>query len=344
MNNSQQPIKQINTIPLLATVLGCGLMIFIGCEQKEIHAYRVAREFGGSTTVHEHQPNNDKNQTESNEVVWTVPDSWELLDKKVSMRFATFMTPPKIEVTLAVFPGDVGGLLANVNRWRGQVGLVPIQESELNEVAKQIEGTNSFVVDAVGPSVRLVGTVINVGDGKTWFVKVIGESEAVDQVKEDIVTFSASFHTKAPTPEVNESQNNNPNFKWNAPTSWSIDTNASPILMSAYYTDGGARVTLTALGGGGGGTLDNINRWRDQLGLDAVNTTDGLAITDLGKGALLVDLISADRTKRIVAGIVPLDSKTLFFKLTGTESETESELDRFNEFVIGVGLQERGEN
>ncbi len=320
------------------------LVVLVGCERKEIRAYRVARDFGGFTAIQEQQDNNEKTQEESGVVVWTVPDSWEMLDKKVSMRYATFMTQPGIEVTLAVFPGDVGGLLANVNRWRGQVGLGPIQENELSDVAKPIEGTNSFVVDSLGPGVRLLGTVINIGDGNTWFVKVVGDSETVGKVKEDVIAFSASFQVDSPEQEEWVHQDTNTNVEWVAPTEWSDDVDASPILMAAYFTDSGARVTLTALGGGGGGALDNINRWRDQLGLDEVQTMDGLAITEFGDGALVVDLIAEDGEKRIVAGIVPLGSETLFFKLTGTESETESELGRFNEFVNGVGLSRRVEH
>ncbi len=316
-------------------------MVFVGCERKEIHAYRVARDFGGFTAAQEHQSNNEKTQEELGVVVWTVPDSWEMLDKKVSMRYATFMTQPGIEVTLAVFPGDVGGLLANVNRWRGQVGLGPIQENELSDVAKQIDGTNSFVVDSLGPGVRLLGTVINIGDGKTWFVKVVGDSETVGQVKEDVVSFSASFQLDSPAQNTSNNQPTTLDTEWNVPEEWSVDDDASPILMAAYFTNSGARVTLTALGGGGGGALDNINRWRNQLGLEAVQTMDGLAITDFEDGALVVDLIAADGAKRIVAGIVPLASETLFFKLTGTETETESELGRFNRFVSGVGLSKR---
>jgi hypothetical protein len=33
----------------------------------------------------------------------------------------------KAEVTVSAFPGDTGGLLANLNRWRGQIGLEPVQ-------------------------------------------------------------------------------------------------------------------------------------------------------------------------------------------------------------------------
>ena len=37
----------------------------------------------------------------------------------------------KAEIAVTVFPGNVGGLTANVNRWRGQIGLAPLAPAEL---------------------------------------------------------------------------------------------------------------------------------------------------------------------------------------------------------------------
>ncbi|MBC8522762.1 hypothetical protein H8D29_02435 [PVC group bacterium] len=319
-------------------------MCTIGCGRKEIRAYQVPREIDWASLEDTQQAETPHDQLQLEEVSWVVPESWELLDKVVSMRYATFLTHPGVEVTLAVFPGTVGGLLANVNRWRGQVGLVPIQESELDECAKQIDGTNSFVVDATGPSVRLVGTVINIGDGRTWFAKAVGQPETIEQIKNDIIAFSASFHIAQPAPRTDDGHSHEPVSGWKQPAEWSVDENASPILMAAYNATSGARITLTALGGSGGGTLDNINRWRDQLGLTPLQSMDEIEVTHLANEAIVVDLVAEDGERRIVSGIVPSGTETLFFKLTGSTSETDSELERFNEFVIGVGLRKQGEH
>jgi len=319
----------------LATTLstGCVFATLVGCEREGVRAYRVAKE--------KHVENHPSQQTQSNtkqqaaKVLWTVPNGWEQLDKVVSMRFATFMTPSGIEVTLAVFPGDVGGLLANVNRWRGQVGLSSIPEAELYEYAKQIEGTNSYVVDAIGPDASLIGTVINIGDGKTWFAKSVGQPDAVADAREDIISFSTSFHIEQEHDTQTQEENTS---TWSQPTGWIVDENASPILMAAYDTDSGARVTLTSLGEDGGGLLGNINRWRTQVGLEPAQSLDEIELKTLQNGIVVVDLISTDGSQRIVSGVVPHVSETLFFKLTGTKESVEPELRRFAEFIIGVGL------
>ncbi len=37
----------------------------------------------------------------------------------------------KAKIAVSVFPGPVGGALANINRWRMQLGLAPIKQEEL---------------------------------------------------------------------------------------------------------------------------------------------------------------------------------------------------------------------
>ena len=38
-----------------------------------------------------------------------------------------------LDFSITSFPGDVGGILANVNRWLGQVGIKPTNESGLSD-------------------------------------------------------------------------------------------------------------------------------------------------------------------------------------------------------------------
>ena len=43
------------------------------------------------------------------------------------------------DLSITAFPGDVGGELMNVNRWRGQVGLPPIRQEELESSVSRLE-------------------------------------------------------------------------------------------------------------------------------------------------------------------------------------------------------------
>src|SRR5690606_18990816 len=73
---------------------------------------------------------------------WVVPIGWTLVPGERPMRVATYEAPGPdgpVEVAITRFPGRVGGELANINRWRGQMGLPPVDESELEAVIERFE-------------------------------------------------------------------------------------------------------------------------------------------------------------------------------------------------------------
>src|SRR5256885_16234378 len=54
---------------------------------------------------------------------WTLPKGWTQKEAG-GMRFATLKPPAaQVDVSVIVLPGPAGGELANVNRWRAQLGL-----------------------------------------------------------------------------------------------------------------------------------------------------------------------------------------------------------------------------
>lgn len=329
--------------------VGCASLIFAaGCQREEIHAYRVPREVNRAAPTIPQAPAKGAESYASDEsdVAWTIPSTWHEIETTADMRIATFHTGSELEAAVTAFPGDVGGLVANVNRWRGQVGLDSTDEQGIEEHIERLEGVDVIVVDIQGADQRLLGTVIDVGDGQTWFVKVIGAADVVEKIKDDLIAFSKSFHIHrreggSPAGQPSGEMSAGTPSQWEPPAQWSVDPDMSPILMAAYFAQGGARITLTSLTGEGGGMLSNINRWRGQVGLAQVSSLDEQPSRDLGMGALLVDLVSSDGASRIVAGIVPLGEQSLYFKLTGSESQVEEELERFDAFINGVAIEGR---
>ncbi len=111
---------------------------------------------------------------------WTVPARWEE-KAPTSMRLGNFTAGNgKAEITVMTFPGEVGGLLANVNRWRGQSGLPAVDAAGLAGVTQQIivSGTPATLVEAVGEKTASYSVFHPVGDA-TWFYKISGPSAAV---------------------------------------------------------------------------------------------------------------------------------------------------------------------
>ncbi|MFI5361289.1 MAG: hypothetical protein ACHQ49_04910 [Elusimicrobiota bacterium] len=117
---------------------------------------------------------------------WTAPPGWKEV-AGAGMRVASFELPNKTagmaEVTVVALPGDVGGELANVNRWRGQLALPPISEADLPAARASVECRlgKLFVYDFTGDGekkTRLVAGMISVS-GTMWFFKLMGDEKAV---------------------------------------------------------------------------------------------------------------------------------------------------------------------
>jgi len=115
-----------------------------------------------------------------------LPAGW-VVGPENGMRKATWIVSgpngSKAEIAVTVFPGSVGGLTANVNRWRGQIGLPPAGADEIAASAKAVKvgGIDSqrFVMVA-GDGKKSVDAVIASKDGATWFFKMNGETAAVE--------------------------------------------------------------------------------------------------------------------------------------------------------------------
>ncbi len=88
-------------------------------------------------------------------MTWTVPHDWRYEPGK-GFRYATFLIGPKeqaFELVVSSLEGQAGSTLANVNRWRRQIGLRPIGEVALVKVTKpmKVDGVAATLVDMVGP-------------------------------------------------------------------------------------------------------------------------------------------------------------------------------------------------
>lgn len=89
----------------------------------------------------------------------------------------------KAEMAVTVFPGDVGGLAANVNRWRGQLGLPPADEASILASAQPaqvgtVQGQSFRLVSADGK--RSTIAVIVPHSSASWFFKLSGDRNIVE--------------------------------------------------------------------------------------------------------------------------------------------------------------------
>ena len=104
------------------------------------------------------------------------------------------------EITVSSLPGDGGGLLANVNRWRRQLGLAPFTESDLgsNSTGIPVQGRSAVVVEFTGTDsksgkpAKLVGAILPHGS-HTWFFKMMGDIQASESQKTSFLKFVQSI-------------------------------------------------------------------------------------------------------------------------------------------------------
>ncbi len=127
---------------------------------------------------------------------WSVPAGWREQPAS-AMRKGTWKIGPadaEAELAVSAFPGDVGGLAANVNRWAGQIGLPPLSEAELKtKIAPMtVAGAPGAVRVRLANAGRATLAVSAPHGGGTWFFKLSGPETTVNAVAAEFDQFIAS--------------------------------------------------------------------------------------------------------------------------------------------------------
>lgn len=325
------------------------VFLLAGCSKEEIKVYSVPKEVAASN----HSP-----------VHWTTPKGWKEL-APTDLRAGNFLVTvgdKKAEVSIIPFPGKVGTELQNVNRWRNEIGLPPITGSELASEKVSVGPAEAKLYDVSGGEFQTLAAILE-KEGTSWFFKIRGDREIVAQNKPTFVEFlkSISFdgdrQVEAPVATKPVSTNTkkvpdlaaaaNPNEpQWEIPPRWQEKAPSAMVLKS--FSVGGeeheARISITAFPGDVGGTLANVNRWRNQLSLEPVAESELSKLTTpidvLGGKGTLVEMNGTDgktgKPARMIAAMVPRKEKTWFYKLMGDEATVSREKDAFVKFVQTV--------
>jgi hypothetical protein len=122
--------------------------------------------------------------TDDGKPQWTVPSGW----KEVSggQFLVAKFTVAGAAVNVSSSAGNGGGLAANVNRWRKQLGLSELAGDELAKSVKTSDAV-SFV-EMSGQNTALVGAIV-LRPGQTWFYKLMGDAATVAAQKDAFIKF-----------------------------------------------------------------------------------------------------------------------------------------------------------
>lgn len=294
---------------------------------------------------------------------WDLPDGWTSIANPNPMRFATITAggpEDLIEVSITRLGGAAGGIPANINLWRQQVGLPPAGDAELAGSADPVRarGAQGMMVDLVGPTPAVGGApprrmlaAIFPTDAHTWFIKTIATEPVLAGHREAFVALCESVRfaaadggepaaaAAAPPPMIPPRLG--PTWK-ELPAGWTPA--ATPVAMSvASFTvsdgDETATLTITPLTAAQD-LLANVNRWRRQLG---VRPLADLAdeppepIMVGGEPGSLVDIAGGDQ--RTLAAVSLRGRTAWFLKLTGPDALVDRQRPAFVEFVRSIEIE-----
>jgi hypothetical protein len=113
---------------------------------------------------------------------WTPPSDWKEAPGGQFLVAKFTVAGGQAAVNISSSPGNGGGVAANVNRWRKQLGLSELSSDELTKSVKSI-GTATFFemngTDAkTGHPASLVGAIV-LQPGQAWFYKLMGDATVV---------------------------------------------------------------------------------------------------------------------------------------------------------------------
>jgi len=140
--------------------------------------------------------------TGASQLTWDLPKGWTQ-SLTGGIRYATLKAPigGNVDASVVVLAGPAGGELANVNRWRSQIGLPPLAEEALGTARKSIAtkagplSLYDFVSEG-NVKTRLVAGIAT-SDDNTWFFKMTGDADAVGKALPDFTKLVESIRSQS---------------------------------------------------------------------------------------------------------------------------------------------------
>lgn len=253
---------------------------------------------------------------------WTLPEGWSQ-EPGSGMRFATLRistTEKPLELTVIALGSSEGDefLLLNVNRWREQMTLAPISIKELPVKIIELE-----LDDAKAKLVSFTG--------KLKPQPAMGMPPGNEGPSRAGAKEPAAAHGQPALP-----------FTSQVPEGWRV-AQANAMQLAAYEVGDKDRNVVISVSIAGGNLVQNLNRWREQVGLGELDA-DALAeaahpVKVDGADGIEVEFVGpadAEKPKSVVGVIVDVQGRQWFIKLIGIPELVAQEKSHFEEFVKSI--------
>ena len=134
------------------------------------------------------------------QIKFKTPAGWAEVPPS-AMRYASFTAAAsggKLDISVVTFPGDGGSDADNVNRWRRQIGLGPVDDKAVAGIVAPLNvgATDYATLDMTGGDTRVLAAWTR-RDGRSWFFKMSGPGAAVEEEKAKFFDWvkSVEFHS-----------------------------------------------------------------------------------------------------------------------------------------------------
>ncbi|QTN33566.1 hypothetical protein HZ994_15015 [Akkermansiaceae bacterium] len=327
-------------------------LVSLSCTEEKIRTYRVAPDDGQPAAAAIVQDA----AAASGALRWTVPDGWEK-EQAGQFQTALYDLGGGGKVSVSNLPGDAGGETANVNRWRQQVGLEPLDQVSMETVATEGDGITVKWCQLEGEAESIMAAIISL-PAETWFFKLNAPTAAITAKGKEFSAMLTSIEFAAKTagasaaaPAAPEAPAGEPGIGLEVPEGWKKSEGSSMRVASFAIPGDGfpdGDVSVIPLAGESGSILENVNRWRAQLKLGALPSEDDPAIGKKASGAsgemLITHIVSEenvfDESRRgaISTAILREGDTTWFFKLAGEAGLVAANREKFEAFVLSAKL------
>lgn len=282
---------------------------------------------------------------DKNEPSWTVPKGWTELpgDAVTFTSFVLDPATPTIKLAVSRFPGQQD-LTANVNRWRGQLKLPPVDAEEAKKSAVPLKTESGEAL-----WVELSGTFSGASGMPPFAGGARPAGPMAGPIDPNNKTLPAG-HPPIDNAVVPPQQGGAPKpavdapFKYELPTGWTA-AQTNGFTLAAFTVAVGSETLRITVSEAQGDLLSNINRWRvEQLGLPAIDGEQLLTATTKmkvsGLDADVVELIAPAGAgpQKAIFGVIAKKSATsnYFIKLIGDAPLAQREREHFMKFVASI--------
>jgi len=233
---------------------------------------------------------------EGDEPKWELPEGWTVGPKKTS-RFAPLATliidaDSKTQLTISSL-GPNQNLLANANRWRGQLSLAPWTQDQIETEFAKADGDDFYLFDVVGTGSGQMGGRAAAPFANAPFLQRQAMQAKLDAAKQQPPAAKA--------------------LKYQAPGGWE-ESQTSGMVAATRFTKKSTSnpetptlITFTKMSAAANNWPDNVERWARQAGQ-----------------TLADDELTAATEEFEIGG---------HFKLTGDKESVRKELPTFRELL-----------